>query len=263
MIIIGEKVNGTLTKVKKAIEERDSKFIKELAKAQDNAGADYIDVNAGTEPSREVDDLKWLIENVQEVTNKPICIDSSVPESIKEVIPFIKNKGIINSVSLEKNKVDIVYPIAKEYGFDVIMLPIDNTGIPKTTNQRIENIDKLVKLANDNGIETSRLYVDPLVIALSTENNSAIKFIEIIKTTKSKYPDIKIVSGLSNISFGMPLRKIVNRSFMTLAMHEGMDAAIMNPLDKEMMATILATNALMSNDKYCRKFSTSFRKGKI
>lgn len=263
MIIIGEKINGTLKNVKKAIEERDGKFIQELAKAQADAGSDYIDVNAGTEPSREVDDLKWMLENVQEATDKPICIDSSVPESIRDAIPYIKNKGIINSVSLEKNKVDIIYPIAKEFDFDVIMLPIDNTGIPKTTDQRIDNIDKLVNIANNYGINTNRLYVDPLVIALSTENDSTLKFIEIIKVIKNKYPDIRIVSGLSNISFGMPLRKIVNRSFMTLAMYEGMDAAIMNPLDKEMMATILATNALMGNDKYCRKFSTAFRKGKI
>lgn len=263
MIIIGEKINGTLSKVKKAIEDRDSEFIQNLAKAQADAGADYIDVNAGTEPSVEVEDLKWLITNVEEVTDKPICIDSSQAENLVKVIPFIKNKGIINSVSLEKNKTDIIFPVAKEYDFDIIMLPIDNSGIPKTSEKRIENIEELIKIANHYNIENSKLYVDPLVIALSTENDSCLKFIEIINYVKNKYPDIKIVSGLSNISFGMPLRKIVNRTFMTMVMYEGMDSAIMNPLDKEMMATIYATRALKGQDKYCRKISTAYRKGKI
>ncbi len=263
MIIIGEKINGTIHRVKKAIEEKDIEFIQNRAIKQEKAGAHYIDVCAGTAPDKEIDTLKWLIEVVQEVVEIPLVIDSPNPNIIKAVIPFAKKPGLINSVSEEGNKPEIILPLAAEYGWDVIALTCNDNGIPSDVETRVEITTSLVKKANTYGINEERIYIDPLVTALAADNKSTLNFVEAMKEIRKKFPKIKFTSGLSNISFGMPLRKMVNRHFMTMALYEGMDSAIMDPLDKDMMGAILATEALLGKDRHCRKFSNAYRKGEI
>ncbi len=263
MIIIGEKINGTIPSVKKAIEERDEKFIYNLAVRQAEAGADYIDVCAGTDPMIEVETLKWLIDIVQDAVDTPLSIDSPNPRTIESVFPYAKRTGIINSVSEEGEKCEVIFPLINTTEWQVIALTCDSRGIPADVQTRADIAKILVEKAQKNNITPDRIHIDPLVIALSTDNNSLIKFMETTSTIKRLYPTVKVTSGLSNISFGMPLRRIVNQNFLTLATYAGMDSAIMDPCNQEMMATLLASEALLGRDKFCRKYSNAFRKGKI
>lgn len=263
MIIIGEKINGTIKSVGEAIARRDKEFIQKLARDQEAAGADYIDLCAGTEPSKEVESLRWLVEIVQEVVNVPLCLDSPSPDTLAEVIPYAGERGLINSVSEEGDKPEKIFPLAKQYGWDVIALTLDDKGIPKDVETRLGIARSLIYKAQGYGISADRIYIDPLVIALSTDNQSMLKFVEVMRRLKEEFPQVKITSGLSNISFGLPKRKVVNRHFLTIALYEGMDSAILDPLDRELMGSIYTTEALIGKDRYCRAFANAYRKGLI
>lgn len=263
MIIIGEKINGTIPSVKQAIEEKDEAFIRNLAIKQDEAGADYIDVCASTAPEIEVQTLIWLMDIVQDATEKPLSIDSPNARAIEQVLKYAKRPGLINSVSKEGDKCEVIYPLLAGTEWQVIALTCDNKGIPADVQTRVEIAKMLVETAQTYNIAPERIHLDPLVIALSSDNNSVLKFVEATKKIKELFPAVKVTSGLSNISFGMPLRKVINQNFLTLAMFAGMDSAILDPCNRDMMATLLATEALLGRDKFCRNFSNAYRKNKI
>ncbi len=263
MIIIGEKINGTIPSVKKAIEEKNENFIRDLALRQSEAGADYIDVCASTSPELEVETLQWLMDIVQEATDTPLCIDSPNPRAIQQVLPDAKRPGLINSVSLEGDKCEVIFPLIQGTLWQVIALTCDNSGIPKDVQSRVDIAQTLVEKAQSYGITQERIHIDPLVIALSADNEALLKFAEATQQIKANYPMIHVTSGLSNISFGMPLRKVVNQNFLTLAMFAGMDSAILDPLNRDLLATLLATEALLGRDKHCRNFANAYRKNKI
>ncbi|SNS06777.1 5-methyltetrahydrofolate--homocysteine methyltransferase [Anaerovirgula multivorans] len=263
MIIIGEKVNGTIPSVKKAIEGKDEEFIRNLTIKQVEAGADYIDVCASTAPELEVETLKWLMEIVQDAVDKPLSIDSPNARTIEAVMKYAKKPGIINSVSEEGQKCEVIYPLIQGTEWQVIGLTCDNNGIPCDVQTRVDITKILVEKAEKYGITPDRIHIDPLVMALSTDNTSLLSFVETTKTIKAMYPTIKVTSGLSNISFGMPLRKVVNQNFLTIAAFVGMDSAIMDSCNRDMMAALLATEALLGRDKHCRKYATAYRKNKI
>jgi 5-methyltetrahydrofolate corrinoid/iron sulfur protein methyltransferase len=263
MIIIGEKINGSIPRVKRAIEEKDEVFISDLAVRQAEAGADYIDVCAGTVPGKEVDTLIWLIKIVQEAVEIPLCIDSPNHRAIESVFKHVKAPGIINSVSEEEGKSEIIYPLIQGTEWMVIALTCDNSGIPSDVQGRVDITKKIVERAQNYNITPDKIHIDPLVMAISTDNNSFLKFVDTLASIKKLYPTISVTSGLSNISYGMPLRKTINQSFLTIAAYAGMDSAIMDPCNKDMMAALLATEALLGRDKYCRNFTNAYRKGKI
>lgn len=263
MIIIGEKINGTIPSVRQAIENRDENFIRDLAIRQAEAGADYIDVCAGTAPEVELETLKWLMDIVQDAVDKPLCIDSPNPRTIEAVFKYAKKPGIINSVSGEGDKCEVIYPLIQGTPWQVIALTCDDRGIPSDVTTRVEIAKILIEKALKYDIQPERIHIDPLVISLPTDNQSLLKFIETMNIIKKLYPTVKITSGLSNISFGMPYRKIVNMCFLTIAVFSGMDSAIMDPCNKDMLAALLATEALIGKDRYCRKYNNAYRKGLI
>lgn len=263
MIIIGEKINGTIPVVKKAIEEKDEEFIRTRAIDQSEAGANYIDICAGTAPDLEVETLKWLMDIVQDAVDKPLCIDSPNPRVIEAVLKYAGKPGIINSVSLEGDKCEVIYPLIQGTDWQVIALTCDNRGIPKDVQTRIDIAKVLVEKAASYDIGPEKIHIDPLVIALATDNTSLFSFVDTMKNIKAIYPMIKVTSGLSNISFGMPLRKVINQNFLTLAIYAGMDSAIMDPCNRDTMATLLATEALIGRDRFCKNYNGAFRKGKI
>lgn len=263
MIIIGEKINGTIPSVKKAIEKKDEEFISSLAIKQAEAGADYLDLCAGTAPDVEVDALLWLMEIVQDAVDTPLCIDSSNPLVIEKVFPYAKRPGLINSVSEEGGKCEIIYPLIKGTKWEVIALTCDNRGIPKDIQTRVDITKVMVEKALTYDIIPASIHIDPLVMALSADNQSLLNFVEILKEVKTLYPTIKVTSGLSNISFGMPLRKVVNQHFLTLAIDAGMDSAILDPCDREMVTTLYVTDALLGKDRFCRNYLNAYRKNKI
>ncbi|SFR01104.1 methyltetrahydrofolate cobalamin methyltransferase [Desulfoscipio geothermicus] len=263
MIIIGEKINGTIPSVKKAIENKDEEHIRNLAVKQVEAGADYLDVCASTAPEIEAETLKWLMDIVQNAVDKPLCIDSPNPRVIEQVFKYAKQPGIINSVSEEGEKCEVIYPMIQGTEWQVIALTCDNKGIPSDVPTRVDITKIMVEKAQKYDITPDRIHIDPLVMALSADNQSFLNFIETLTTVKKLYPTIKVTSGLSNISFGMPLRKIINQHFLTIAAYAGMDSAILDPCNRDILTTLLATEALLGRDRHCRNFANAYRKNKI
>ncbi len=263
MIIIGEKINGAIPSAAAAIESRDEGFIRRLARIQTEAGAQYLDVCAGTAQEKELDTLKWLLEVVQDESDLPICIDSPDADILKEVFPLVKKPGIINSVSGEGNKCDVIYPLIRDTDWKVVALTCDDNGIPYTADKKAEIAFSLIEKAGAHGISPERILVDPLVMAVSAVNDSMVVFMESIRRIKEKYPTVLTTSGLSNISFGMPYRKVINLNFLALSMSVGMDSAIIDPTNRDVYATVLAVDVLMDHDRCCRKYNKAYRSKKI
>ena len=258
MIIIGEKLNGSIPSVAKAIAEKDADLIRERARMQAEAGATFLDVCASVEEAVEVETLKWMINLVQEVTDTPICVDSPSARSCVAAIPFCKRPGLINSVSLEGDKIDTIFPVIADTDWECVALLCDNDGIPDSVERRMKIFFGIMEKAKQYGIAPSRLHIAPLVVTLGTDQTALTVFADCCRRIKYEYPEIHITSGLSNISFGLPVRKNINQAFMVLAMNAGMDSAIVDPTNKNMIGMIYATNALLERDEYCLQYIDKF-----
>lgn len=258
MIIIGEKLNGSIPSVARAIAERDADLIRERARMQAEAGATFLDVCASVEEDVEVETLKWMIDLVQEVTDTPICVDSPSAKSCVAAIPFCKRPGLVNSVSLEGDKIDTIFPVIADTDWECVALLCDNDGIPDSVERRMKVFHGIMEKAKEYHIAPNRLHIDPLVVTLSTDQTALTVFADCCRQIKAEYPEIHITSGLSNISFGLPVRKNINQAFMVLAMNAGMDSAIVDPTNKNMIGMIYATNALLEQDEYCLKYIDKF-----
>lgn len=264
MIIIGEKINGSRKAVAQAILKRDKEFIRRLAKSQAEAGSHYLDVNAGTDPEREPEDIAWLVTTVQGACDIPLCLDSTNPEALRAGLDLVKQTPLINSVSGEMSRIEGVLPLALEYKTGLILLALDDeTGIPDSSDGRMKIVDKLVGLARKGGLADAQLHVDPLVTAISTDTDSALITFDTIRKIRSAYPRVHITSGLSNISFGMPVRQLINRTFMAMAVQAGLDCAIADPNDGQLLGAMLAAEMLMGKDRYCQNFNRAYRAGRI
>ncbi len=260
MIIVGEKINGSIPSMAKAIAEKNEARIKSLAKKQSKAGADYIDCCASVNEG-EVETLGWMIDLIQEVTDTPICVDSPNPEAILAVLDRVKKPGMINSVSGEGNKMDVIFPAIADTKWNVVALLCDDSGIPKTAEDRIRVLDRIMAEAEKYGIRQNRIFIDPMVEMLCTAEEGVSMLMEVISYIKENYPKAHIICAVSNISFNLPYRKIVNQAFTVMAMNYGMDAAVMDPLNRDLRGVIYATDALLGEDYYCMEYIGAFREG--
>lgn len=261
MQIIGEKLNGTRKRVAQAIADRDAAFIQDLARKQAEAGATWLDVNAGTHPDREPDDLVWLIENVQAVVDTPLSLDSANPKALQIAIQAVNKTPLINSISGEPERLSGILPIAAEHGCPMIALAMDDKKIPETSQKRVEVIHRIVAATRACGVPDSNLYFDPLAMTISTNTHSAAIAFETMRQVKDAYPESHLTIGLSNISFGLPARSFINRTFLSLALQAGLDSAILDPLDREIQAAILTTELVLGRDAHCLNFIRASRKG--
>jgi cobalamin-dependent methionine synthase I len=259
--IIGEKINGTRKRVARAIAERDVDFIKALAVRQAEAGSTWLDVNAGTHPDQEPDDLVWLIETIQPEVDTPLCLDSANPKALQVAIRAVEKTPMINSISGEPERLDKILPLVAEHGCDVIALAMDAKRIPETYEKRLEVIETVMAATRAAGVLDDKVYVDPLVMTIATANRSAVMACETIRTVKARYPEVHFTMGLSNVSFGLPARKHINRGLLTLAMQAGLDCAILDPLDRELQAAILTTELLLGHDRHCLNYVRASRQG--
>jgi len=261
MIIIGEKINGAIPSVAKAIEEKDADFIRNLAKTQSDAGANFIDVCASVDVSIELETLKWLIDLVQEVTDTPIAIDSPHASTCAEAIRFCKRPGLINSVSGEGDKIDVVFPVIADTKWECVALLCDDSGISKTAQKRLDVFAHIMEKAEEFNIAPSRLHIDPLVEMLCTSEEGINMIVDVIKEIKTQYPAIHVTGGFSNISFNLPARRLVNQAFCVLAMNAGMDSGIIDPTNQDLLGMIYAAEALLGRDEYCMEYIGAFREG--
>jgi 5-methyltetrahydrofolate corrinoid/iron sulfur protein methyltransferase len=263
VIIIGELINASRKAIGKAIEEQDAAAIQQVAKDQVAAGADFIDVNAGTFGDREPEYLKWLVETVQAVTDRPCAIDSPAPKAIEAGLSVHKGAPMINSISLEKERYENLLPIIAGTDCKVIALCMSDEGMPETVEDRLKIADQLVNGLTRNNVKVENIFVDPLVQPVSVNNSFGMEFLDAVEQIMKRFPGIHTACGLSNISFGLPARKFLNQTFMIMAIGKGLDGAIVNPLDQRMMANIIAAEALAGRDGYCVKYLKAYRAGQF
>ena len=260
MIIIGEKINGSIPSMGKAIAERNEEWIRDIAKKQADAGADFIDCCASVDVD-EVETLGWMIGLIQSVTDTPISIDSPSAQVCVDAMKFCDRPGLINSVSGEGNKIDIVFPVIADTKWQVMALLCDDTGIPKTAADRIRVLDHVMAKAKEYGIAQSRIHIDPLVEMLCTAEDGIAVLLEVMEYAKEHYPGVHLSGAISNISFNLPYRKIVNIAFACLSVNAGMSSAVMDPLNRDLRGAIYATEALKGDDYYCMEYISAFREG--
>ena len=261
MIIIGELINASRKAVRAAIESQDAAAIQQVGQDQAAAGADYIDVNAGIFVGREPEYLTWLVETVQQVTDKPCAIDSPDPQAIEAALSVHKGTPMINSISLEKERYEKLMPIIAGTDMKVIALCMSDAGMPQTVADRMKIAEELVNGLVKNNVAVENIFVDPLVQPVSVNNTFGVEFINAIEKIVAAFPGIHTACGLSNISYGLPARKFMNQTFMTMAIAKGLDGAIVNPLDSRMMANIIAAEALAGRDNFCMNYLKAFRAG--
>ncbi|MEL7655324.1 MAG: methyltetrahydrofolate cobalamin methyltransferase [Bacillota bacterium] len=263
MIIVGELINASRKGIAEAIRIQDEEAVKKVAVDQKEAGADFIDVNAGVFVGKEPEYLQWLVKIVQEATGAPCCIDSPDPQAIQEALAVHKGTAMINSISLEKNRFDRLVPVVAGTDLKVIALCMSDEGMPETVEQRLRIADRLINDLVQNNIPIDNIYVDPLVQPIATNKIFGIEFLNAIEAITKEFKGIHTMCGLSNISFGLPNRKYINQTFAVMAIAKGLDGLIINPLDKRMMANLMTAETLAGRDDYCMDYLKAYRAKKF
>ncbi|MCM8795586.1 MAG: dihydropteroate synthase [Candidatus Omnitrophica bacterium] len=261
MFIIGELINGMYNNIGKAIKEKDKDIIQKCALAQINAGADALDINCGPASRQPHLDIQWLVETIQEVTDKPLVLDSSKPEVIEAGLKVIKNKVIINSTTADSEKLEKLVPLAKQYQGKLIALTTSTKGIPQNKEQRLELAAQIVAYCAEVGFNLLDLYLDPVVLPVNVAQAQQKDILESIHEFKIiSEPSPKTILGLSNVSQGTKVRSLINRTFLVMAVALGLDAAILDPLDKELMDAVITAELILNKQIYCDSYLEAYRK---
>lgn len=266
MLIIGEKINSSRKDIKDIVESKNKEFIQGLAQKQVEGGAQMLDLNIGTIRKSEPENMKWLVKTVQEAVDVPLCIDSPNHEAIKaglEVYDWDKGKALINSVTAEREKLELILPLVKKYQCSIVALTMNEQGIPQNSKERFKIADGLIRKLTSEGIPMEDIYIDPLALPVSTNIQNSNIAQEILRRIKDSHPEVKTIMGLSNISYGLPERKLINQGFVVLAMACGLDAVILDSTDQKIMALIKAANLLLGKDEFCGQYLKAFREEKL
>jgi cobalamin-dependent methionine synthase I len=263
MLIIGERINASRKNIAEAITSKDSAFLQEEVRIQTEAGADYIDVNAGTFVGEEAERLMWVIETVQEVCDLPLCIDSPDAEVIKAVLPLVKKRPMINSITLEPARLEGILPLVVDYKAKVIGLCQAEDSLADSAEAKVEMAGRLVEEVTSAGIPRDDLYIDPLVYPLGTDHTSARATTDGIGRIMKEFPGVHTTCGLTNVSYGLPGRKLVNRTFLVACVIQGLDSAIMDPTDKLLYGALKAALLVAGKDDFSMNYIRAFRAGRL
>jgi 5-methyltetrahydrofolate--homocysteine methyltransferase len=263
MLIIGERINSSRKSIAEAISSRNISFVQNEAKIQATAGANYLDVNAGTFVGEEAKHLKWVIETVQEAIDLPLCIDSPDPSVIKAMIPLAKKTPMINSITLEPSRLEGILPLVAEHKMKVIALCQSGDAIADTADAKVKMAGQLVEKVKGVGIPLDNLYIDPLVYPLATNDQSALATLNAIERIMREFPGVHTTCGLTNVSYGLPNRKLVNRTFLVAAIGRGLDSVILDPTDKQLFGALKAALMIAGKDEFCMEYIAGFREGRL
>lgn len=264
MIIIGEKINSSIPASKAAVEAKDGPALVKLAKDQINAGAAFVDINAGMFLEKECELLVFIAKTLKEALDIPLSIDTPNPAAAAAALKVLgSGRYIINSVTAEPKRLEAITSLAVDYGCGVVALCMQASRSPVDSESRLKAADLLVSHLTKKGIKSSDIYIDPMLRPLGADGRAGTDALDDIRRLRALYPECHISIGLSNLSFGLPLRHTINRAFAVAAMCAGLDAAIADPLDRELMGLISATEAILGRDVYCLDFIGRFRNGKI
>lgn len=255
MEVISERINGLFTSVMKAIDAKDEKFIQDLAIDQVDAGANILDINTGPGVENAPEVMTWLVKTVQDAVDVKLSIDTPKMDAMKAGVEAAKNPILINSTTAEAEKMSVLFPMAAERGADIICLTLDEKGIPNDANSRCELAMIMVAQAIEHGIDTQRVYLDPLILPVGAAQDQGPKVLEALSMFKAiADPAPKTVVGLSNVSNNTKERSLLNRTYLAMLMANGLDAAIMDPNDGELMAIAKASEVLLNKKLYADDF---------
>ena len=253
-IIIGERINPTgKSKFKQALKEHDLDYVLREAILQQDKGAHILDVNVGLPDIDEVSMMKEVVSEIQSIVNLPLQIDTVNEKALEEAMRIYNGKPMVNSVSGKQESMDVVFPLIQKYGGVVVGLTLDENGIPETAEGRAAIAGKIIEEAKKYGIDKKDIVIDVLTMTISSEPNGAIVTLEALEKVRKIY-GVQTVLGVSNISFGLPNRAIVNSNFYTMAMHNGLSAGIINPSSEAMMQAYYSYCALMGYDENCKAY---------
>jgi 5-methyltetrahydrofolate--homocysteine methyltransferase len=258
-VIIGERINPTGRKVL-AAEMKEGKMdrVRADAIAQVAAGAHMLDVNAGIPALDEAALLVAAIKAVSEVTDVPICIDSSIIEALEAGLAAYEGKALVNSVTAEEERMERILPLVKKYGAAVIGMANDETGITMVPEERVALARRIIERAADYGIPQEDVIIDPIAMTVAADPTCGLITLETMRLIRERLGN-NMTCGASNVSFGLPDRATVNAAFLPLAMHAGLTCAITNPLVPEVRRAVLAGDLLLGHDEYAMRWIASYR----
>lgn len=261
MIIIGERINGMFQDIARAINDRDPFAVQEWARKQETNGAHYLDLNVGPSTAEPVEAMRWLVEAAQAASNLPLCLDSTNYDAIEAGLKLCRYPAMINSVNAAKARMERAFALAARYDAEVICLTMNEEGIPKDADHRVALAAEIVIAAGAFGISPDRLYLDPLVLPCNVAQNHGPEVMRTLREIKLiSDPAPKTVVGLSNISQGTSNRALINRVFAVMAMSNGLDAAIADACDDELMAAVATARIILNMDIYCDSYVDVFKK---
>jgi len=260
MIIIGERINGMFKDIGQAVAEKNPKPLQEWAIKQKEGGAHYLDINTGPACEDRVAGMKWMVEVVQEVSDLPLVLDSTNYDAIEAGLKLCKRPPMINSCPAERPKIERVFPMAVEYNAMVIGLTMNEKGIPKNADNRVALAMELVAAADEFGLATDMLVIDPLILPVNVAQDHVPEVLEAIRQIKMLAdPAPLTVLGLSNVSQKSPDRPLLNRTYLAMAMACGLDAAIADANDDALMETAASAQILLNKAIYCDSYVKVFR----
>lgn len=260
MLIIGELINCTRKKVAEAAQRRDAEFFQDLARKQVQAGAHMLDVN-GDLADQEAGLLTWLVDLIQGAVDIPLCLDSADPKALVQALPLCKRRPMINSLSDESARWTML-PILKEHRPKVIALCTSGSGVPTGVEDRVATASRLIDRLISEGFSLDDIYVDLCVLPVAAGSHGE-NILAAVTKVRAAYPGVHLSAGVSNVSFGLPVRKLLNETFLVLLMSRGLDAAIVDPCDQQLMMDIMAAEALLGRDERCKGYLRAYREGRL
>ena len=256
-LMIGEKINPTgHKKLAAALQEENFEYIRQLALRQVAWGADILDVNVGVPGLDEVGIIARVVELVQSVVAVPLCLDSANPAVLAAGLKVVQGKALVNSVSGEEKRLETVLPLVKEYGAAVIGLTMDDTGIPKTPEERLAVAEKIINRAAQMGIPIEDIIIDPLVLTVGSDSKGGLVTLQTIELLRKEF-GVNVNLGASNVSFGLPDRPSINQAFLSLAIQMGATCSITDPV--KLGSAIKATDLLLGKDDNSMRYLKHFR----
>lgn len=266
MILIGERINGQFKDMREAIQTNNAEIIKKWAIKQAEAGADYLDVNTGTATATPKDTIAWMINTVLDTINIPIAIDSPKLEVVESGLKVCKERGakvLINSTTGQREKLEKYFPLAKEYDASIICLTMDERGIPKDVNMRVEVAANIIATAMEYDIPIEKIFLDPIALPVKHAQQQIIHIFEAVKNFMLiSSPAPHIVVGLSNVGQGTLEKELVNRTFLVMGMINGLDAAIVDVCDEELVNAVITTELILNKQIYSDSFLQAYKASK-
>ena len=263
MYVIGELINGTYSKVARAIQAKDGLYIKALALSQVDEGADALDINCGPASRDEIADMRWLVETIREKTAVTLSLDSAKPQVIEAGLQAAGGQCIINSTSADRERLQTYIPLAKKYNAALIALTMDKKGVPQDKDRRLELAAEILAFVQESDFSVTEVYLDPILPPVNVGQSQLVSVLEAIREFRQmSTPAAKTVLGASNISQGSKERSLLNRTFLVMAESYGLDAAILDPLDRELMDALITAEMVLNKSIYCDSYIDAYRKSR-